>query len=127
MATEIKELKAATDQTITEATEFLSAIEKKQKSRKSGQPYFETVMPQLTHCCPSANLSCSSLMRLGADHSALPRMAEPMTAMTKATGATGITFATSSSKVSHGRHKSQGPMRSEKVYHMTRIINQKCI
>ena len=55
-------------------------------------------------------------------HSALPKMTEPFTAMTKATG---ITFCTS--KVSHGRHKSQGPMRSEKVYHMTKVINQKCV
>lgn len=49
-------------------------------------------------------------------------MAEPQTAMTKGTG---ITFCTS--KIAHGRHKSQGPMRSEKVYHMTKVINQKCI
>lgn len=41
------------------------------------------------------------------------------------TKGTGITFCTS--KVSHGRHKSQGPMRSEKVYHMTKVINQKCV
>lgn len=41
------------------------------------------------------------MMKLGLDHSALPKMAEPMTAMTKATG---ITFNTSS--IAHGRHKS---------------------
>ena len=88
-------------------------------SRKSGQQYFETVIPQLSHCNPSANLSCASLLR--PDLSSLPKFVEPKTSMTKVSA---ISLCTS--KIAHGRHKSQGPMRSEKVYHMTKLINQKC-
>lgn len=40
--------------------------------------------------------------------------------MTKATNVT-----ISNSQAAHGRHKSQGPMRSEKVYHMTSIMKEK--
>lgn len=51
---------------------------------------------------------------------------EPKTALTKQTGvtaATNVTLATS--QIQHNRHKSQGPMRSEKVYLMTQIIKEK--
>ena len=49
---------------------------------------------------------------------------EPMTALTKNTAFTFNTQAFSS-HVQHNRHQSQVPMRSEKVYLMTQMINDK--
>lgn len=48
-------------------------------------------------------------------------MFEPKTALTKNSKIT----MNSSSIIQHSRHKSQGPMRSEKVYIMTQLINSK--
>ena len=39
-----------------------------------------------------------------------------MTSLTKYTSSTGYTLDSNKSVVTHMRHKSQGPMRSEKVY-----------
>ena len=65
-------------------------------------------------------------MTIGGGASCQP---EPRTAMTKKTKQTAVTAATNmtfaTSQIKHSRHKSQGPMRSEKVYIMTKIINEK--
>lgn len=49
---------------------------------------------------------------------------EPKTSLTKGSH---FTFNSNSSHsfVTHSRHKSQGPMRSEKVYLMTQLIQKK--
>lgn len=52
-------------------------------------------------------------------HSAVP---EPNTALTNMSK---VTFLTSAASMQHDRHKSQGPMRTEKVYNLTNIIKQK--
>lgn len=126
LTSEICNLKQFTDKAVQEATDFLEVIEKKQKTRKSSQGHFQTVMLKLTNLAPSGT-EASTSKDVSKDVSqqflsSLPRdlQYEPQTAVTRVSN---LTFSTS--KVTHGRHKSQGPMRSEKVYHMTKIIQEK--
>ena len=98
-------------------------IEELQKRRKTSEEFFTSMMPaveaafnghtkdQLMQPC-SANTSGHHLM--------VPSVVEPMTAVTKHNS-----VISSASIIQCSRYKSQGPMRSEKVYFLTKIILQK--
>jgi hypothetical protein len=107
-------LKNKTDITIDEAQSRLNHIEKLQFSRKSAQ---EICIQSAMQPHSGNNITGISSM----DNSYFGNMLgiqEPKTSLTKGSH---FTFNTQSSQsiVQHSRHKSQGPMRSEKVYIMT--------
>ena len=106
---EIKNLKKQTDKTIKDATIRISEIEDLQQSRKTSANFFMTVVPQLGSTCNVSRM----------DSSAVPEPKTTLSTFTK------VTFCSSALTAQHERHKSQGPMRSEKVYILTKLIKQK--
>ena len=120
---EIKDLKMLTDHTLEEAVDNLNYIEKLQKNRKTSDEFFTSMMPSvyaainghtreiLTSGYCSANTSVHHLM--------VPSKNEPQTAITRSSALS------SSSIIQCSRYKSQGPMRSEKVYQLTNILTKK--
>ena len=114
LLSEIKELKRLTDKSINESQEALTRIEMLQQQRKTSNSFFVTVVPHLPMSGMGMNSSCNQ--SIGDCQSRSASMLEPMTAMNKNTGKRVVQF---------NRYMSQGPMRSEKVYLMTQLLNQK--
>ena len=113
---EIKDLKSKTDETINESQMTLTNIERLQCNRKSAVEFYQSV----GNILGGSSLD-TSMQHPGGMLSPAIIKKEPNTSLTKNTTFTNFT----SSMIQHNRHQSQGPMRSEKVYLMTQMINQK--
>lgn len=133
-------MKEQTDKAIDDAQLKLAEVERQQQGRQSSKSFFFTLVPRLSNAGTQSNSQCdlaskyqyqSSSGQVGVEvpgsSLALPHhYKEPNTSLTKGSV---FTFAqstnTNASIVQHMRHRSQGPMRSEKVYMMTQLIHQK--
>lgn len=137
---EIKDLKEMTDRTILDAHLKLAEIERLQQGRESSKNFFEALVPLKTSAAGATGSSqCdltskyqyqsnNSQMDMQANLLAIPQQnyKEPASSLTKGSI---FTFAqstnTNASSVQFMRHQSQGPMRSEKVYMLTELIERK--
>jgi len=84
--------------------------------RKTSVGFFVTCVPGQQ----SNEIGGAGNSYLGANLSAVPEPKTALTSMTK-----GTAFTVNSTAVTQGRHRQQGPMRSEKVYHFTNLLKQK--
>lgn len=139
---EIKDLKDQTDKTIQLAQNKLSEVERLQRCRNTSKSFFVTVVPgrtsgtgtQTTSQCgdiqsrlQEPNTTRNQIQIQPGSSLAYPKhYKEPQTSLTRESAFTFASQGTCVSMVQHNRHKSQGPMRSEKVYMMTQMIDQKC-